>query len=93
MNPHEVLYAEVGRVWRRVLLMPQGAAVSELLDRLRQDCADWPQAALAPAALAVFGRLVEPEQRLRPGDRLELLRCLPTDPKRARRERAAQGRS
>lgn len=92
MNRYEVLYAEAGRTWRRVLELPEGACVADLLARLRQECPDWPDAALAPAGLAVFGRAVEPGTPLRPGDRLELLRPLPTDPKQARRERAAQAR-
>jgi len=75
-----------------MLLLPEGASVAEALAKWRQDCPDWPAAAHSPAALAVFGRVVEPEQALRVGDRLELLRPLPTDPKQARRERAAQAK-
>jgi len=92
VNRHEVLYAEAGRVWRHMLLLPEGASVAEALAKWRQDCPDWPAAAHSPAALAVFGRVVGPEQALRAGDRLELLRPLPTDPKQARRERAAQAK-
>jgi hypothetical protein len=43
--------------------------------------------------MAVFGKEVGPEARLRDGDRLELLRALPTDPKLARRARAGAGRT
>lgn len=92
MNRHEVLYAEAGRAWRQVLWLPEGAKVSDLLAQWRQCCPDWPEAAHTPAALAVFGRVVGPEHPLRAGDRLELLQPLPTDPKQARRERAAQAK-
>lgn len=92
MNRHEVLYAEAGRVWRHTVLLPGGARVSDALAQWRQCCSDWPEAARTPAGLAVFGRVVGPDQPLRAGDRLELLRPLPTDPKQARRERAAQAK-
>jgi putative ubiquitin-RnfH superfamily antitoxin RatB of RatAB toxin-antitoxin module len=38
--------------------------------------------------MAVFGREIDRGTLLRGGDRLELLRALPTDPKLARRARA-----
>lgn len=40
------------------------------------------------AALAIFGRRVAPETKLRDGDRVELLRPLAADPNEARRRRA-----
>jgi len=42
----------------------------------------------AEQTLAVYGRIVQPEQRLSPGDRVEILRPLLMDPKEARRRRA-----
>ena len=42
----------------------------------------------APAAYAVHGLIARPEQGLRDGDRVELLRPLLLDPKEARRRRA-----
>lgn len=42
----------------------------------------------APAAHAVHGVIARPEQVLREGDRVELLRPLLLDPKQARRRRA-----
>ena len=91
MSRHEVLYAEVGRVWRKGFDLPGGATVGHLRALVRDQCADWPEAARNPAALSVFGREVTDAYVLEAGDRLELLRALPTDPKRARRERAGQG--
>jgi putative ubiquitin-RnfH superfamily antitoxin RatB of RatAB toxin-antitoxin module len=40
-----------------------------------------------PAGIGIFGRLVEPDTRLREGDRVELYRPLRIDPKQARRNR------
>lgn len=42
-----------------------------------------------PAAIAIHGVVVRPDQVLRAGDRVELLRPLLLDPKEARRRRAA----
>jgi uncharacterized protein len=42
---------------------------------------------------AIFGQLVEPAQKLRAGDRVEILRPLLVDPKEARRRAAAPNRS
>ena len=41
--------------------------------------------------LAIFGRRIQPGQRLRDGDRVEILRPLAQDPKEARRRRARRG--
>ncbi len=88
----EVIYAEAGRAWRLRLPATPGLTAGEVLASLRQRAPDWPQGAHAPVAMAVFGREVGLEARLRDGDRLELLRALPTDPKLARRARAGAGR-
>jgi putative ubiquitin-RnfH superfamily antitoxin RatB of RatAB toxin-antitoxin module len=84
----EVIYAERGKAWRTTLALSDGATVGEALALLPTHGAAWPQGAFAPAGLAVFGREVARTDTLRDGDRLELLRALPNDPKRARRARA-----
>lgn len=53
----------------------------------------YPELATLPLQLAIFGRLVTPETALKPGDRVELLRALPNDPKEARRRLAAKGQT
>lgn len=40
------------------------------------------------ASLAIYGQTIEPGTKLRDGDRVELLRPLPSDPNEARRRRA-----
>ena len=88
----EVIYAEAGRAWRLRLPATAGLTAGDVLGGLRQRAPDWPEAAYAPVALAVFGREVVGDALLRDGDRLELLRALPTDPKLARRTRAGAGK-
>lgn len=48
---------------------------------------------LDDASFAVFGKAAAPEQVLRDGDRIEVLRPLRADPKEVRRRLAAQGRT
>jgi len=43
--------------------------------------------------LGIFGRIVPPEHELQPGDRVEIYRPLPVDPREARRRLAAAGRT
>lgn len=85
----EVIYAEAGRAWRLAVPLAPGMTAGQLMACLPELAPRWPPAAFAPAALAVFGRSIEASTALRDGDRLELLRELPNDPKLARRARAA----
>ena len=84
----ELVYAEAGRAWRHALLVPAGSVVGDAVARVSSLSPQWPAAAQRPAAIAVFGREVDAATPLRDGDRVELLRALPTDPKLARRVRA-----
>jgi len=83
----EVVYATP---WRQdivgVVLAP-GATVGEALERsgLRQR---HPELRAGTARLGVHGRAVAPAYTLREGDRVEVLRPLPADPKELRRRRA-----
>ena len=85
----EVCYAEPDRAWRIAVSLPAGATVAEALAAADLP-AHVPGVVVAPARLAVFGRLVTPADALADGDRVEVLRPLLTDPKQARRERAAR---
>ena len=67
------------------LEVPDGATVADAL-------AASPFADAAFAALAIHGEVVSVEQRLRDGDRVELLSSLLEDPKTARRLRALSSR-
>ena len=48
----------------------------------------WSSVGGSPLALACFGKLIQPNQRLFDGDRVEILRPLLADPKEQRRNRA-----
>ena len=50
--------------------------------------ADFPDLAIEDLDIGVFGRRMDPETCVRPGDRVELYRPLLTDPKEGRRSRA-----
>lgn len=84
----ELIWAQSARAWRLMLQLPAGSTVAVAMDELAKNAEGWPDAAMRPAGWAVFGREVSAETILRDGDRLELLRALPSDPKLARRARA-----
>jgi putative ubiquitin-RnfH superfamily antitoxin RatB of RatAB toxin-antitoxin module len=86
----EVIYAEAGKAWRLRVDHAVGGTVAALLLQMPDLARGWPVAAFTPAAVAVFGREVDAATVLRDGDRLELLRALPNDPKLARRARAGR---
>jgi putative ubiquitin-RnfH superfamily antitoxin RatB of RatAB toxin-antitoxin module len=48
---------------------------------------------LAVCPVGIFGRAVQRERPLQPGDRLELYRALAADPKEARRQRVQRARA
>ena len=78
---------EIVRAWPHrhesmSLRLPDGASVGDALAASGWNDADC-------AGLAVFGVRAKPAQRLRDGDRVEVLRALQADPKDARRRRAA----
>lgn len=88
----EVAYALPERQWLRTLQVPPGTTLYEAVQRsgLPEACAF----ALETAVLGVFGK-VEPEPRKRvllAGERAEIYRPLLTDPKDARKARAARVR-
>ena len=88
----EVAYALPDRHWLIALEVGEGATAG---DALRQ-CGlldQVPALAGQRLTLGIFGRVVALEQRLRPGDRVEVLRPLAADPKAARRRLAAEGKT
>lgn len=79
------------RVWRRELTIPAGATVGDALA-----ASAW-RTGLADIAddlvVALHGQLVRLDRVLQEGDRLELCRPLRIDPREARRQQAAAGRT
>jgi putative ubiquitin-RnfH superfamily antitoxin RatB of RatAB toxin-antitoxin module len=62
------------------LVLPAGSTVADALKLA--------EAEIGACTVAVWGRRALPQQTLRDGDRIELLRSLRVDPKEARRLRA-----
>jgi putative ubiquitin-RnfH superfamily antitoxin RatB of RatAB toxin-antitoxin module len=78
----EVCYAQAQRQVLVPLDLPEGATAGDAL------AASGLGSVAKPLLLAVFGRRVSLEARLRHGDRVDILRPLAADPKEARRQRA-----
>ena len=81
----EVVLAWPDRADTRRLTLPEGATVADAIEAAAID-----GSAQCPA-VAVHGLLAKPDQVLREGDRVELLRPLLADPKDNRRRRARAG--
>ena len=87
----QLVHAWPDRYWSMALELPTGTTAGEAVLACREGLA----AAAIDAeglSLAVFGRAVEANARLRDGDRLELLRPLLLSPQQARASRAAAAR-
>lgn len=84
----EVVYAERDRQLLRALRLPAGSTVAQAIDAagIRELVPSG-----APCAIGIFGRLVQADDVLNDGDRVELYRPLRLDPKEARRRRAKTG--
>jgi putative ubiquitin-RnfH superfamily antitoxin RatB of RatAB toxin-antitoxin module len=81
----EVVYALSQREQSIRLIVPEGATVREVLE----------QSGLLPQVrgkVGIFGKVVSPNKAVADGDRIEIYRPLPADPKEARRRRAARRR-
>ncbi|MBS7455939.1 RnfH family protein [Coralloluteibacterium stylophorae] len=89
----EVVFAWDGRSWAQHVELEAGADVDAALGAAREVraaiAAHAPQLLQDDAALAVHGRSAGRAQRLREGDRVEIVGPLKVDPKEARRRRAA----
>ena len=86
-----VVYAERERQELVELEVPVGTTAREAVERsgIR---ARWPRLA-ADAPLGIHGRAVADSQPLAAGDRVEIYRGLPEDPKETRRRLAREGQS
>ena len=83
----EVVWAEPSRqVLRKVSVAP-GTTLREIV-QMSGLCVDFPEAAQRRLDLGVFGRRMDPDTPVRPGDRVEIYRPLLADPKESRRSRA-----
>jgi uncharacterized protein len=83
----EIVYAEPQRALAKTLSLPQGAQVADALLLAAED-AQFSKIDLGRATLGIHGQVVQRDQLLRDGDRIEIYRPLAQDPKAARRKRA-----
>lgn len=89
--PISVAYADPKRQTLIELRVPPGTTVAAAIERAGIRAAH--PGIPANAALGIHGRLVRAEQLVKAGDRVELYRPLPADPKDTRRALARDGRS
>ncbi len=87
----EIVYAEAQRSVVKSLSLPQGARLADALLLAAQD-AELQGIDFNRAPLGIFGQLVQRDQVLSDGDRIEIYRPLAEDPKIARRKRARSSR-
>jgi uncharacterized protein len=87
-----VVCAEADRQTALPIEVPPGCTAGEAVERsgilALHPAIDWPA-----CAVGIFGREVARECVLRAGDRVEVLRPLPEDPRERRRRLAREGRS
>jgi putative ubiquitin-RnfH superfamily antitoxin RatB of RatAB toxin-antitoxin module len=88
----EIVYAEPQRTLLKRLSLPQGARVADALLLAAGDV-QLSGVDLGRATLGIHGQVVQREQILRDGDRIEIYRPLAQDPKTARRKRAGRNRA
>jgi putative ubiquitin-RnfH superfamily antitoxin RatB of RatAB toxin-antitoxin module len=86
-----LIFAEAARAITRQYSLPEGSSVEDALGLALAD-PEFAGIDLAHGAVGIFGRLVQRNQRLQAGDRVELYRPLAEDPKTARRRRARSSR-
>ena len=82
----EVIYALASVQDIVALELPDGAVAGQALEA--SGLLDRHGLSAARLKLGISGRRIAPGQRMRDGDRLEILRALAADPNEARRERA-----
>jgi putative ubiquitin-RnfH superfamily antitoxin RatB of RatAB toxin-antitoxin module len=86
----EVAYATPGQQVIVELKMPQNATIEQAIAASGL-LARFPEITATAVNAGIFGEIRKPDQGLRQGDRVEIYRPLPRDPKEARRQRAAKG--
>jgi len=83
-----VCYAQATHAWLSELTMPPGSTAAQAV-AASEFRAVFPDVDPMQYGLAVYGKTITPEQVLRDGDRVDILRALVFDPKESRRRRAA----
>jgi uncharacterized protein len=92
MLPVTVVVSGCGRQTLRRLDVPAGTTTLQAVD-LSGALLEHPELDPGALGLAIYGRVVAPGQPVEAGDRIEVLRPLPHEPRARRRELAREGRS
>jgi putative ubiquitin-RnfH superfamily antitoxin RatB of RatAB toxin-antitoxin module len=87
-----VIFAESARAISRQYSLAQGSTVEDALTLAVAD-PEFAGVDMAQLPVGIFGRVVQRNQPLQQGDRVELYRPLAEDPKTARRQRARSARA
>ncbi len=88
----EVVFALAERQELVALAIASGATVGEAIDQ-SGIAKRFPEQDLSACALGIWGRLADSDHVLQDGDRIEIYRPLLIDPREARRQLAAEGKS
>lgn len=88
----EVVYALAERQALVALAVPAGATAGDAVEK-SGIAEKFPAQDLSACQLGIWGRVVNRDQVLAAGDRVEIYRPLAIDPREARRKLAAEGRS
>jgi putative ubiquitin-RnfH superfamily antitoxin RatB of RatAB toxin-antitoxin module len=86
----EVVYARADRQRVIELRLTEGMTALQAVEAAGI-LAEFPELAACPLDLGIFGKRVESSRVLEAGDRVEIYRPLPDDPRERRRRLAAQG--
>lgn len=86
-----VAYATRERQYLWAVDVPLEATIAETIEAARQ-LADEPDVPWDTASVGIFGQLRTRTDRPAEGDRVELYRPLPSDPRETRRQRVQQAR-
>lgn len=87
-----MVYALAERQALVAITVPSGATVGEAVE-LSGIAKQFPEQDLSACTRGIWGRLAASDQLLQDGDRIELYRPLDIDPREARRQLAAEGKS
>lgn len=85
----DVAWAASDQAQLRTCTLRAGACVADVLACVEKELAS-SVGNLNECPVGIFGRVVPRDQLLQNGDRVEIYRALPNDPKTARRHRARQ---
>ncbi len=88
----EVVFALADRQELIAVTIPADSTVRDAIEA-SAIASRFPDQDLSSGPVGIWGRRVERDHRLKDGDRVELYRPLKIDPREARRQLAAEGRS